>query len=160
MLIFELPVLPLVLRWYRRGSAAAPAVRAGAPPFFTYYYVSLVFGTAQNRLFPLYVAAAGLAAFALVLVTSRLNADRVAAGLPAPPGCRVQAVYLMTVAAALTLAWLPGIIMTAVTGDIAEAVGPYTSASTEALDLGFVVRWRSLQPSNFSGSGHWAAYWR
>ena len=136
MLIFE---LPLVLRWYRRGSAAAPAVRAGALAFFTYYYVSLMFGTAQNRLFPLYVAAAGLAAFALVIVTSRLNADRVAAGPPAQPGCRVQAVYLMMVAAALTLAWLPGMIMTAVTGDIAEAVGPYTSAATEALDLGFVV---------------------
>ena len=30
-------------------------------------------------------------------------------------------------------------IMTAVSGNIAEAVGPYTSAATEALDLGFVV---------------------
>jgi hypothetical protein len=30
-------------------------------------------------------------------------------------------------------------IMTAVTGNIAEAVGPYTSAATEALDLGLVV---------------------
>jgi hypothetical protein len=30
-------------------------------------------------------------------------------------------------------------IMTAVTGTLAEAVGPYTSATTEALDLGLVV---------------------
>jgi hypothetical protein len=29
--------------------------------------------------------------------------------------------------------------MTAVTGTLAEAVGPYTSATTEALDLGLVV---------------------
>jgi hypothetical protein len=139
MLIFELPVLLLVLRWYRRGGAAAPAVLAGVLAFFTYYYISLVFGVAQNRLFPLYVAAASLAAFALIVVGSRLNADKVAADLPAHPGHRVQAAYLITVAAALTLAWLPGMIMTAVTGDIAEAVGPYTSAATEALDLGFVV---------------------
>jgi hypothetical protein len=139
MLIFELPVLLLVLRWYRRGSPVAPAVLAGVLAFFTYYYVSQVFGIAQNRLFPLYVAAASLAGFALVLVAWRLNADEVAAARPAHPGRRVLAAYLIAVAAALTLAWLPGMIMTAVTGNIAEAVGPYTSAATEALDLGLVV---------------------
>jgi hypothetical protein len=48
-------------------------------------------------------------------------------------------IYLLAVAGALTFAWLPGMITTAVRGNIAEAVGPYTSAATEALDLGFVV---------------------
>jgi hypothetical protein len=67
MLIFELPALLLVLRWYRRGSAIAVAVLTGILAFFTYYYVSMVFGTAQNRLFPLYVAAASIAGFALSL---------------------------------------------------------------------------------------------
>jgi hypothetical protein len=107
--------------------------------FFTYYYVSQVFATAQNRSFPLYVAAASLAGFALVLAASRLNAYSVAAALPEQPGRRILAAYLIAVAAALTIAWLPGMIMTAVTGKIAEAVGPYTSAATEALDLGLVV---------------------
>ena len=139
MLIFELPVLLLVLRWYRRGSMVAPAVLAGVLASFTYYYVSQVFGVTQNRLFPLCVAAASLAGFALVLIAWRLNADKVAGDLPALPGRRVLAAYLIAVAAALTLAWLPGMIMTAVAGNIAEAVGPYTSAATEALDLGLVV---------------------
>jgi hypothetical protein len=139
MLIFELPVLLLVLRWYWRGSPVASAVLAGVLALFTYYYVSLVFGVAQNRLFPLYVAAASLAGFALVLVESRLNVSGIATAMPAQPGRRVLAPYLIAVAAALTLAWLPGMIMTAVTGNIAEAVGPYTSAATEALDLGLVV---------------------
>jgi hypothetical protein len=139
MLIFELPVLLLVLRWYRLGSRVAPAVLAGVLAFFTYYYVSQVFGVAQNRLFPVYVAAASLAGFALVLVASRLNTHEVAPASPAHPERRVLATYLIAVAAALTLAWLPGMIMTAVTGHIAEAVGPYTSAATEALDLGWVV---------------------
>jgi hypothetical protein len=139
MLIFELPVLLLALRWYWRGSAVAPAVLAGVLAFFTYYYVSQVFGIAQNRLFPLYVAAASLAGFALVLAASRLNAYSLAAALPGRPGRGILAAYLIAVAAALTLAWLPGMIMTAVTGNIAEAVGPYTSAATEALDLGLVV---------------------
>jgi hypothetical protein len=139
MLIFEIPVLLLVLRWYWRRSPVAPAVLAGVLGFFSYYYVSQVFATAQNRLFPLYVAAASLAGFALVLAASRLNAYSVAAALPGRPGRRILAAYLIAVAAALTLAWLPGMIMTAVTGNIAEAVGPYTSAATEALDLGLVV---------------------
>jgi hypothetical protein len=139
MLIFELPVLLLVLRWYRRGSPVAPAVLAGVLAFFTYYHVSQVFGIAQNRLFPLYVAAASLAGFALVLVVWRLDADKVAAAMPAHPGRRVLLAYLIAVAAALTLAWLPGMIMTAASGNIAEAVGPYTSAATEALDIGLVV---------------------
>jgi hypothetical protein len=97
------------------------------------------FGTAQNRLFPLYVAAASLAGFALALVTSRLDVNDIAAAVPAPPERKALAAYLIAVAAALTLAWLPGMIMTAVTGTIAEAVGPYTSAITGALDLGLVV---------------------
>jgi hypothetical protein len=69
--------------WYSRGSAVAPAAVASVLAFFTYYYVSQVFGIAQNRLFPLYVAAASLAGFALVFVASRLNAYEVAAALPA-----------------------------------------------------------------------------
>jgi hypothetical protein len=139
MLIFELPALVLVLRWYRRGSAIAVAVLTGMLAFFTYYYVSMVFGTAQNRLFPLYVAAASLAGFALALVTLWLDVNHIAAAVPEPPERKALAAYLIAVAAALTLAWLPGMIMTAVTGTIAEAVGPYTSATTEALDLGLVV---------------------
>ena len=139
MLIFELPALLLVLHWYRRGSAIAGTVLTGMLAFFTYYYVSMVFGTAQNRLFPLYVAAASLAGFALALVTLRLEISDIAAAVPAAPERKALAAYLIAVAAALTLAWLPGMILTAVTGTIAEAVGPYTSATTEALDLGLVV---------------------
>jgi hypothetical protein len=43
------------------------------------------------------------------------------------------------VAAALSLAWLPGMASTAITSDIAAKVGPYTSSVTDALDLGLVV---------------------
>jgi hypothetical protein len=47
--------------------------------------------------------------------------------------------YLLAVAAALTLAWLPGLVSTIISGDISAAVGPYTSSVTHALDLGLVV---------------------
>jgi hypothetical protein len=48
--------------------------------------------------------------------------------------------YLLAVAAALTAAWLPSLIVAAVdVGQIPVIVGPYTSSVTHALDLGVVV---------------------
>ena len=84
-----------------RGSVAS-AVLAGVLGFFTYYYVSAVFGTAQNRLFRCMLAAASLAAFTLTVVASRLKVGDIAASLPGRPGRRALATYLLAVAAALT----------------------------------------------------------
>jgi hypothetical protein len=53
--------------------------------FLTYYYVSATFGTARNRVFPLYVAAASAAGFALLIVASRLEISTVASALPDKP---------------------------------------------------------------------------
>lgn len=139
LLLFEVPVLLLVLHRYRRGGQVAAAVLTGVLAFFTYFFVSLVFGTAQNRMFPVYVAAASTAGFALAAMASRLDVAAVAAALPDRPGRRALATYLLAVAFALTLAWLPEMVTTALSGDIAPAVGPYTSTVTEALDLGLVV---------------------
>jgi hypothetical protein len=139
ILLVEVPLLLLSLRWYRRGGPVAAAALTGVLAFFTYFYVSMTFATAQNRLFPLYVAAASLAGFALVVVARRLDSVRIAAALPDRPGRMALAIYLLAVAAALTLAWLPGLVMTAVRADIAAKVGPYTSSVTDALDLGLVV---------------------
>jgi hypothetical protein len=139
ILLVEVPFLLLSLRWYRRSGPLAAAALTGVLAFFTYFYVSMTFATAQNRLFPLYVAAASLAGFALVVVAHRMDPIRVATALPDRPRRGALAAYLLAVAAALTLAWLPGMAMTAITGNIATKVGPYTSPVTEALDLGLVV---------------------
>jgi hypothetical protein len=139
ILLVEVPLLLLALRWYRRGGPVAAAVLTGVLAFFTYFYVSMTFATAQNRLFPVYVGAASLAGFALVVVARKLDPVRIAATLPDRPGRVALAIYLLAVAAALTLAWLPGLVMTAITGDVAAKVGPYTSSVTDALDLGLVV---------------------
>jgi hypothetical protein len=139
MLIFELPVLVLALRWYRRGSGPAAAVLTGVLAFFSYYFLSMVFGTAQNRLFPLYVFAAALASFGVAAIGSRLKLTQPTVELPPRPRRAALVAYLIAVALALVLAWLPEMIMTAVSGDIASTVGPYTSAATQALDLGLVV---------------------
>jgi hypothetical protein len=138
-LIVEVPLLLLTLWWYRRGGPVTAVALTGVLAFFAYFYVSMTFATAENRLFPVYVAAASLAGFALVVVARRIDPIRVATALPDHPGRGALATYLLAVAAALTLAWLPGLAMTAITGDIAAKVGPYTSSVTDALDLGLVV---------------------
>lgn len=139
VLLVEVPLLLTAVRWYRRSGPVAAAALTGVLAFLAYFYVSMVFATAQNMLFPLYVAAAALAGFALVGVAVRLDVRRVAASLPGRPGRRALTTYLLGLAGALTLAWLPGLLATTASGDIAEMVGPYTSEVTVALDLGLVV---------------------
>jgi hypothetical protein len=139
LLLVEVPVLLLVLARWRRGGAVVDAVLLGVVAFFAYFWVSMVTATAQNRAFPVYVACLGLALYLLLALALRLDVASTAAALPDRPGRRALAAYLLAVAAALTLAWLPGLVGTALTGDVAEAVGPYTSSVTEALDLGIVV---------------------
>lgn len=73
ILLVEAPFLLLTLWWYRRGGAVAAVALTGVLAFFSYYYVSMTFATTQNRLFPLYVAAASLAAFTLVAVARTLD---------------------------------------------------------------------------------------
>jgi len=139
LLLVEAPLLLLALRRCRRGGPVDAAVLTGVLAFFAYYWTSMTLATAQNRLFPLYVASFALSAFALAEVVRRLDVEAVAAWLPARPGQRALATYLLAVAAALTAAWLPGMVRTSLDGKAAEAVGVYTSAATEALDLGLVV---------------------
>jgi hypothetical protein len=124
ILIVEVPLLLLTLWWYRRGGPVTAVALTGVLAFFAYFYVSMTFATAENRLFPLYVAAASLAGFALVVVARRIDPIRVANALPDHPRRGALATYLLAVAAALTLAWLPGLAVTAITGDIAAASQP------------------------------------
>lgn len=139
LLLVDIPILLAVLAWHRRASALSTAVLTGVVGFFTYFYVSMVFATAQNRLFPLYVLTAAVAGATLLATVARLDVRAVAGALPGRPGRGVLAGYLFAVAAALTLAWLPTMLGVALTGEVAEHVGPYTSSVTEALDLGLVV---------------------
>ena len=139
MLLVEVPVLLLVLRRWSSGGPLVPAVLAGVLAFHAYFWVSMTFATAQNRLFPVYVACLAMTTALLVLVVLAVDADRVQQALPARPGRPALVTYLVAVALALTAAWLPSLVGTAVTGQVAEAVGPYTSAATEALDLALVV---------------------
>src|SRR5512133_2023946 len=86
ILLVEVPLLLLALWWYRRGGTVAAVALTGVLSFFTYYYVSMTFATAQNRLFPLYVAAGSMAGFTLVVVARRIDPIRICGRLTRPAG--------------------------------------------------------------------------
>ena len=139
ILAVEIGLLLAALAWHRRGSVTGSVVLAGVLSFFGYYYVSMVFAVAQNELFGLYVVAMGAAIFALALVLADVVPRAAELHLPDRPGHRALELYLAFVALALTAAWLPELLSVSLEGGIAEHVGPYTSSTTEALDLGVVV---------------------
>jgi hypothetical protein len=97
ILLVEVPFLLLALQWYRRGGPVAAAALTGVLAFFIYYYLSMTFATAQNRLFPLCVAAARLAGFALVVVARGMDPSGIAGALPDWPGRTALATYLLAV---------------------------------------------------------------
>jgi hypothetical protein len=140
VLLVEIPLLLAALVAYRRGSLRGHVALAGVLSFFLYDYASMTFATAQNRVFPLYVAVFAASLFAFVRVFSAIDADLVSSRFPRRPSRPFLVGYLLAVAAALTAAWLPSLIAAAVdAGQIPAIVGPYTSSVTHALDLGVIA---------------------
>lgn len=139
ILLAEVPVLLLCVRWYRRGSLAAALALTGVLAFFVYLSASMTFATAQNRMFLVYVGMLAVSLPAMVLVVTPLDAAVVKEAFPPRPSRVTLATYLFAVAAALGLAWLPDLLGATVSDDFTRLVGPYTSLVTHALDLGVVI---------------------
>lgn len=138
-LFVEVPLLLGALVLSRRGGLRARILLAGVVGYFLYYYASMVSVTAYNRLFTVYVALFSLSLFAFLLAFGAIDAHRVAAEFPTRPSPRVIGGYLWTVAALLTLVWLPLMLPSLFTGEAPEVVATYTTMPTWALDLGVVV---------------------
>ena len=69
ILIVEVPLLLLTPWWYRRGGPVAAVALTGVLAFFAYFYVSMTFATAENRLFPSTLLQGAWLGFALVAGT-------------------------------------------------------------------------------------------
>jgi hypothetical protein len=82
VLLVEIPLLLAALAAYRRGWLRGQVALAGVLSFFLYYYASMTFATAQNWVFPLYVAVFAAALFAFVRVFSSIDADQVSSRFP------------------------------------------------------------------------------
>jgi hypothetical protein len=139
VLFLEVPLLAGVLLLSRRGGLRSRLTLAGTLGFFAYYYTSMCFATAYNRLFAAYVVLFGASVFAFVLAVAGLDAQDVADAFPPRPSRRVIAGYLLTVAALLTAVWLPAMLGALISGDTPALVNTYTAETTWALDLGLIV---------------------
>jgi hypothetical protein len=138
-LFLELPALLVALAAYRRQSLRGTVVLVGVLGWLLYYYASMSLYTAYNGAFGLYVVAFGLALFAAPLALRSIDAAAFAAMFPARPSRRVLVGYLGSLAAVLTLAWVPALVSAAVTGDLPTRLDVYSTQVTWALDLAVVV---------------------
>ena len=138
-LFLEIPVLLVALAAYRRRSLRGTVVLVGVLGWLLYYYASMSLYTAYNRVFGLYVVAFGLALFAAPLALGSIDPVRFGAVFPSRPSRRLLVGYLGCLVAALTVAWLPALIATAVTGELPVRLDVYSTEVTWALDLGVVV---------------------
>ncbi len=140
VLFVEVPLLVALLLLSRRGVAMrSRLLLAGVLGFFAYYYASMCFATAYNRLFALYVVLFGASVFAFALAVTALDPAMVAAAFPPRPSRGLIACYLLTVATLLTAVWLPPMLSSLITGGVPDLVSTYTSETTWALDLGLIV---------------------
>jgi hypothetical protein len=138
-LLVEIPLLVLAVVLYRRRSLPGHLLLAGTLGYFLYYYASMTFATAYNRLFPVYVALLSASLAAFVLTVAGIDATELAERFPTRPSRRVIAAYLFGVGAALTAAWLPSMVAALFGGGVSASVATYTTEVTWALDLGIVT---------------------
>lgn len=139
VLFVEVPLLAGLLAATRRGGLRSRLMLASTLAFFAYYYTSMCFATAFNRLFAVYVVLFAASLAALLLTLLRLDPAAVAAGFPDRPAPGSLAAYLLSVAALLTAVWLPPMLRSLITATVPTFANTYTSEVTWALDLGLIV---------------------
>src|SRR5215212_4119572 len=138
-LFLEVPALAVALAAYRRGSLRAAIALLGVLGWMLYYYASMSLYAAHNRLFPVYVALFAASLFALPMAFASVDAERFASSFPSRPSRTALTIYLGALAAALTLAWAPAMLASALSGNLPARLGPYSTEVTWALDLGVVA---------------------
>ena len=136
-LLLVVPALLISSAWIARGSATAIHVWRGLLLYVLYSYILYSFFIHFNRVFLAYVAAAGLAFYALAASIARHDIRPPAA----LPRTRLAQVALMTSAILFALMWLSQIVPAAIMGndpggleDVGLIVNP-----VHVLDLAFVL---------------------
>lgn len=97
-----------------------------------YYAASLAFGLTYNRLFLIYVALFACSLFGMF--THICNIKQIKA-VTATKGIKV---FLTLSGVALTVAWLPDVIPSAINGGTLSLIGVYTTNITYVLDMGII----------------------
>lgn len=138
-LLVGIPLLLVGLLLARKGSLRGKLLLAGGLGYMLYTYTSYSFLSAYNELFLVYVALFSLSLFAFILALSGMDTERVTRSVSSGMPRRGIAVFLLFIAAFLSLAWLGRIIPPLLAGTPPLGLEAYTTLVIQALDLGIIV---------------------
>lgn len=138
-LLVGIPLLLVGLLLARKGSLRGELLLAGGLGYMLYTYTSYSFLSAYNELFLVYVALFSLSLFAFILALSGMDTERVTRSISSGMPRRGIAVFLLFIAAFLSLAWLGRIIPPLLAGTPPLGLEAYTTLVIQALDLGIIV---------------------
>jgi hypothetical protein len=167
MMAVGVPALVVSMVLAARGSWRSHVVWLGIVSYLTYNAVLLLFGTALNPLFLLYVATLSLGLFALGSLVHATEPDGISHRLDDLP-VRGLAIYVWTIVGLNALTWLRGIVPTITADDptaVLDGLGLTTNPSW-VQDLAFwlpmaaVAAWWLWQrkPWGYTLVGAWLVY--
>lgn len=136
-----LPVLVVAAIAARRASGRGLLAALGVLGYLLYTYIGAAMVYAFNALFPVYVAALSLAAFAFATTIAGLDAKAVAAGFADRAPRRILSVFLAATAAMVAVPELAQLAGAYAAGTVPEIVtrSGATTSFVHALDLGFIA---------------------
>jgi len=138
-LLVGIPLLFTGLLLARKRSLRGELLLAGGLGYMLYTYTSYSFLSAYNEFFLVYVALFSFSLFAFILALSGMDTERVARSVSSGMPRRAIAIFLLFIAAFLSLAWLGRIIPPLLAGTPPPGLEAYTTLVIQALDLGIIV---------------------
>lgn len=139
--LLALLVLLPTLAAARRGSPRSTMVWLGLVGYLAYTYIGAAFAYGFNLLFPLYVALFALCGAILIAALSALDAQALQQAFDARAPRRSVAVFLLVMAAVLTLLWTSQIVPFYTRGQLPAMIVQANTPTVfvYVLDLGVVV---------------------
>ncbi|HRQ38580.1 MAG TPA: hypothetical protein PLD25_11790 [Chloroflexota bacterium] len=139
-LFVSLPLLLVALWRTRRGSLKGGILLIGVLSYFLYYGASLALSMMFNSLFLVYTALFSASFFAFVYALTAVPPTFLAAHLSPNVPRRGMAIFLVVTGLGVLFIWMSEIIGPLLQGDVpAEALGPYTTMVTHALDMAIIA---------------------
>lgn len=134
-----LPLLLVAFWRTRRGSLKGSILLIGVLSYFLYYGASLSLSMMFNPLFLVYTALFSAGFFAFVYAITAVNPTFLAAHLSPNAPRRGMAIFLLVAGLGVFFIWLSEIIGPLLQAEVPEAIGPYTTMVTHALDMAVIA---------------------
>jgi hypothetical protein len=135
-----MPLLIVSFWRYRQGSLRGRLLMLGVLAFFLYDGISLAFSAAFNSLFLVYTALFSASFLALVYALTEIDLAVLLAHISPGVPRRGIASFMFAAGLGTGFIWLSEIVGSLAQGQLpVEALGPYTTLVTHALDIGIIA---------------------